>query len=266
MWQSVLGADCHVYGLDINKNCVKFQNEQTTITIGDQASPEMWKNFFANVAPKLDILVDDGGHEPHQMLTTLAEVFYRLQPGGFIAIEDIHGQHYVQSFFTAAGNYLGYKASEEGGKELASVHVYPFLLIAHKTGKAEGIPASEVVFSDNRAEVSDFIPMWAEIPKHAGGAVELKNKAWGSFLTGPGLQNFFAHFGGLHDFDYYAEPAGCEHTPAPVCSTIVRNTPTQALVSGIHVYEDRLVVEVPVTPPVISAVRKGTEWIPYDGP
>lgn len=262
MWQAVLGANCHVYGLDINKNCMKFQNGQTTITIGDQADPTMWHNFFANTAPKLDILVDDGGHEANQMLVTLSEVFYRLQPGGFICIEDIHGQHYVESFFTPAAGYLGYMADMG---QVASVHVYPFLLIVQKHGVAD-LPHSELAFSQNRAVVADFEPMWAEITKRPGGAVFLQNSGWGPFLTKQGLTNFFAHFGGLHDFDYYATPTGCEHTSAAICTTTVKNSPTQALITGVHIYKDKLVVEAPPSPPVIAAVRKGTDWIEYAGP
>lgn len=259
MWQSVLGAKCHVYGLDINKNCMQFSNAQTTITIGDQADPKMWENFFANVAPKLDVLVDDGGHEPHQMRVTLVEVFNRLQPGGFIALEDIHGQHYVKTFFTPAANYLGYMAKNG---QVASVHVYPFLLIVHKAGSSP-LPAVNLYFDPQRVVVDNFAAMWEKLPQKRGGAVVLQNQGWGPFLTGPGLTNFFAHFGSLHDFNYYATPTGCEHTKAAVCSTTVWNSPTQALISGVHIYSNYLVAESPMSPPVISAVRRGTAWIDY---
>lgn len=261
MWQAVLGADCHVYGLDINKNCMQFQNGKTTITIGDQADPSMWHSFFAQTAPKLDILVDDGGHESHQMLVTLSEVFYRLQPGGFICIEDIHGQHYVESFFAPAAGYIGYMADLG---QVASVHVYPFLMIVQKHGVAD-LPPSQLTFSSNQAIVSDFEPMWAEITKRPGGAVFLQNDGWGPFLTKQGLTNFFAHFGGLHDFNYYATPTGCEHTSAAICTTTVQNSPTQSLVTGVHIYHDKLVAEVAPSPPVIDAVRKGADWIAYSG-
>merc|ERR1719197_1567338 len=107
----VLGSGCYVHGIDINKACTKFANGRTTITIGDQADPAMWHKLF--------------------------EVFPKLQPGGVIAIEDIHGQHYIQTFFTPSAHYLAHMASQ-GAVE--SVHVYPFLLVVHKTGQAPGRP------------------------------------------------------------------------------------------------------------------------------
>lgn len=259
MWQAVLGKWCYVHGLDINPNCRQFQNSRTSITIGDQANKQMWAQFFAS-HPPLDLLVDDGGHEPHQMLTTFLEVFYRLQPGGSVAIEDIHGGHYVQSFFTPVANYLGHMHNR--GK-VQSVHVYPFLLIAQKTGKHK-IPVTALKFpTTNRAYVNNFQQLWKEVAKHPGGVVVLKNAQWGSFLTAKSLTSFFSHFGGLHDFNMYDTPAGCRSTASNNCATSIRNSPQQALVTGIHVYWNELYVEVAPRPPLITALRKGNTFIKY---
>lgn len=262
MWEAVLGSKCHVYGLDINPACTKFSDSQTTIAIGDQADPAMWKHVFGNVFKEgeLDILVDDGGHESHQMLTTLAEVFYRLQPGGVIALEDIHGQHYVPSFFTPAANYLAYMA-EKGDVE--SIHVYPYLLVVQKSGKNPRYPMQSIQMSADAPVVSGFAELWEAMPKNYGGQVVLANKEWGPFMTAQGLTNFFAHFADLHAYDYYATPTGCEHTAQAVCTNTIRNSATQTLIKGIHIYKDKVVAEVNPVPPVIKAERKGTEWITY---
>lgn len=89
MWKRVFGAQCHVYGIDINPAVNKFTDQTTTITIGDQADMGMWQSFFAETtkAP-IDALIDDGGHESHQMLVTLRSVFDNLTPGGIIGLED----------------------------------------------------------------------------------------------------------------------------------------------------------------------------------
>jgi hypothetical protein len=259
MWQAVLGKWCYVHGLDINPNCRQFQNARTSITIGDQADKNMWYKFFTT-HPPLDLLVDDGGHEPHQMLTTFLEVFYRLQPGGSVAIEDIHGAHYVQSFFTPVANYLGHMQNR--GK-LHSVHVYPFLLIAQKAGKHK-IPVTALNFpTTNRAVVSNFNELWDAAGKHRGGVIVLRNSQWGSFLSATSLTSFFSHFGGLHDFNMYDTPNGCRSTASTNCATTVHNSPQQAMVTGIHVYAHELYVEVAPTPPIITAVRKGNKFIKY---
>jgi len=260
MWRSALGDKCHVYGLDINPACKQFQDDHTTITIGDQASPDMWKSFFGKTCKSLDILIDDGGHEPHQMLETLRQVFPKLNPGGFISIEDIHGQHYLESFFKPTAAYLAYVASHD---MVASVHVYPFVLIAQRSGTAKGVPKQELSFSGKSANVEDFASLWKEVPKNKGGRVILKNKAWGSFMTESALTNFFNYFGGLHDSSWYDTPAGCAHTPAAVCTNRVINSEMQGLVTGVHVYPNELVVEVAAEPPVIEAVRRGDKFIVY---
>lgn len=260
MWQSVLGEKCHIYGLDINKACMKFSNEQTTITIGDQGDPKMWQEFFNKTAPQLDILVDDGGHEPHQMRVTLVEVFNRIEPGGFVAIEDIHGRSYVDSFFLPTAQYLAHQATEGN---LHSVHVYPYLMIAHKAGKSR-LPHMELVHAEDRTKVSDFAGIWKAVEQKPGITIELQNADWGPFFTQAGIGNFFAHFAGLHDYDYYATPAGCEHTPAAYCRNTIKASSMQALVSGIHIYPNSLIVDSPQVPPVINALRMGTEWQSYD--
>jgi len=260
MWQSVLGSQCHVYGLDINPAVNKFANTMTTITIGDQADVNMWVNFFDKTAKSLDVLVDDGGYEPLQMLVTLEQSFHRMNPGGFVAIEDIHGQHYLESFFRPSAAYLSQQATQGN---LDSVHVYPFLLIAQRTGKSEKLPRSQLAFGGSTQTVADFEQLWQAVPNHKGGHVVLQNSGWGPFLTEQGLINFFNHFGALHDGDWYDVPAGCQHTAAALCTNIVRDSDVQSQVTGIHIYADRMVVEVASSPAVIQAVRRGDTWLDY---
>lgn len=259
MWQNTLGNQVHVYGFDINRNCESFAGPQVTITIGDQAQPHMWRTFFQTVAHNLDILIDDGGHEPNQMLTTMYEVFPHINSGGFLVIEDIHGQSYMQSFFAPAAHYIGQQAMTGW---VDSVHVYPFLLIVQKAGPTPSLPVTPLQFTIG-ATVDSFESLWATMSQHMGAAVELRNPGWGPFLTGAGLTNFFALFMGLHDYSMYDSPPGCAKTPAAICTAAIQSSPAQASVSGIHIYNDRLVVEVAPNPPLIQAVRKGTTWINY---
>jgi len=260
MWQAVLGAQCHVYGLDINPQVQAFSSPSTTITLGDQADPAMWNAFFTSTTPSLDILVDDGGHEPHQMLTTLAEVFYRLNPGGFIAIEDIHGPSYIQSFFAPAANYLAHQATVGA---LDSVHVYPYVLIAQRAGQTAPLPHSELAFSGNAVTVDSFEAMMVAIPQHTGGVVVLENPAWGSFFSATGLANYFAYFADLHAYSFYDTPTGCATTPAAICTNTIQNSAMQATITGVHIYESRLVVEVAGAPVVIHATRRGDTFLTY---
>lgn len=264
MWQKVLGPQCHVFGLDINPATLNFKDPMATIIIGDQGDPAMWDKFFAtDVVPAtgaLNILVDDGGHEPNQMYVTLTKAFEHSSPGGLVAIEDIHGLHYVQSFFIPAAQYLGLQA--QAGL-LDSVHLYPFLLIAQRAGMAPQGVKSDLVFSGPNTVVAQFDQLWAAIPLHPGGHVILENAGWGPFLTQQGISNFLQVFAPLHASSWSDSPAGCEHTAAAVCTVQVHPAPMQAMIVGIHIYPTRLVVEVAGGPTNLQAVRHGDQWINY---
>lgn len=260
MWQSVFGEACHVYGIDINPQCLMFQDAKTTITIGNQGDPKMWDGFFTHTCQSLDVLIDDGGHEPDQMLVTLTQVFPRLSPGGFITIEDVHGQHYVQSFFAPAASYL---AQEYAKGQVASVHVYPFVLLVHKAGRSTKFPNADLAFAGSSVTVDSFEQLWAHVPMQKGGTVILENAGWGPFITQQGLINFFTYFGSLHDSKWTDIPAGCAHTAAAVCTNQVTNSPMQSLITGVHIYPTYLVVEVAAAEPSIQAVRRGTEFLTY---
>lgn len=70
MWRSYFGSQCHIYGVDIEEACKVYNNEYTSVVIGDQADPLFWQKFKQNVQG-IDILIDDGGHTPQQQKVTL---------------------------------------------------------------------------------------------------------------------------------------------------------------------------------------------------
>ena len=90
MWHHYFGPKCHVYGVDIEHECMTYQGERTTIFIGDQADRSFWQRLRQDV-PRLDIVVDDGGHQPQQQVPTLEELLPHLEPGGVYVVEDVHG-------------------------------------------------------------------------------------------------------------------------------------------------------------------------------
>mmetsp|Transcript_1405 Transcript_1405/g.3136 ORF Transcript_1405/g.3136 Transcript_1405/m.3136 type:complete len:358 (+) Transcript_1405:58-1131(+) len=257
MWQAVLGPGCHVYGIDINPECRKFVDATTTMTIGDQGSATMWNNFLASV-PGIDILVDDGSHLAPHMKLTVDLVFPHIKPGGYIAVEDIHGAHYFQTFFQPLAQSISQWHIQ--GK-VASLHLYPFELMLHKTGGANGaefLPAAPTAVVDN------FPAMWPLLAQHPGGTIAVTNPGWGSILGQPSaITEIFRQFMPLHDFSFVSTPPGCEHTSDAMCTTSVVNSQAQAQIIGVHIFDHRFVVELAPSPPVIAAVRKGTEWIKY---
>jgi hypothetical protein len=77
MWRSYFGSRCHIYGVDIEPACKAYEQAGTKVFIGDQADRAFWADFRRQV-PKVDILIDDGGHKPHQQITTLQEMLPHL--------------------------------------------------------------------------------------------------------------------------------------------------------------------------------------------
>mmetsp|Transcript_12824 Transcript_12824/g.39726 ORF Transcript_12824/g.39726 Transcript_12824/m.39726 type:complete len:358 (-) Transcript_12824:63-1136(-) len=259
MWQAVLGANCRVYGLDINPACQQFADTTTSITIMDQGDLNAWNSFFSSLhsaGSALDVLVDDGSHLAPHMALTLQMSFPQTKAGGYVAIEDIHGQHYVESFFNPAAQSIGQWHAQA---LVASVHVYPFQLMVHKAGD----PSKTFTPGAAAATVSEFWQLWPALSQHPGGFVYLQNPAWGDFLAEPAMRSIFATFAPLHDYEMRAHPVGCESTSAAVCTVGIVNSQAQAQIVGVHVYAKYLAVEVAATPPVIAAVRRGSKFIAY---
>lgn len=255
MWHSVLGLYCTYYGVDINEQCMKFAGPQAVIFVGDQGIPNHWTHFFTHVTQTVDVAIDDGGHQANQMLTTLTHVFPHLKAGGLHCIEDIHAQNdnYLQNMFYPAADFL---AANEA--EVASVHIYPFLLVTQKVPEAAAAPQASMYVQTTEELMSAI-----QQPENRGKVIGLANPAWGSFHAAQALKNFFGMFYELHAGTIVQSPPACHNLGHGACVMQVVNCPLQNLVSGVHVYPGFAQVEVAVSPPVINAVRKGDQWIPY---
>lgn len=143
MWREYFGDQCHVHGVDIQPECKTYENDYTTIHIGDQADREFWRDFRRHV-PQVDILIDDGGHKPHQQIVTLEEVLPHLRPGGIFICEDIDG---LGNEFTSYVNSLHHslnamvRTSDRQNivcdatpfqSEIRSITVYPYMVVIEK--------------------------------------------------------------------------------------------------------------------------------------
>lgn len=260
MWETVLGAQCHYYGMDINRNCVQFQDARTTIFIGDQASVPTWNHFFAAVTPELDVIIDDGGHQAHQMLTTLQQTLSHLKTGGFHTTEDIHGQNddYLSKFLNPAADHVAYFHATTA--RVQSVHIYPFIMAVQLVGRpAVALPAPTV-------HVATLPELVAALPQHPGGCIALSNPSWGSFLTADALKNFFSTFYEMYGGQVHEQPPDCHDGMANDCAMIVANTKQHDMVKGVHITANQALVELHPSPPQIAAFRKGSVWIAYNGP
>lgn len=93
MWRDFFGEAGRIIGIDVNANALDMQNEGFEILIGDQASPDFWASV-REIAPDLNVLIDDGGHRVDQQRVTFQEMFPHLANNGVYICEDLHTSYW----------------------------------------------------------------------------------------------------------------------------------------------------------------------------
>lgn len=104
------GEKAVIYGIDISNATLVYEGNAKygspkKIFIGDQSSPAFWEQFKKEV-PRLDILIDDGGHQSFQQIATMEAVLPHLAPGGILLTEDLHGNNAVGFINTISERFL----------------------------------------------------------------------------------------------------------------------------------------------------------------
>lgn len=89
MWRKYFGEECEIIGVDINPLCHRFENEKTRVFIGSQDDREFLRELKAEI-PKVDVLIDDGGHMMDQMRITFEELYDWVKEDGVYLVEDLH--------------------------------------------------------------------------------------------------------------------------------------------------------------------------------
>ena len=89
MWKSYFGKKAFIFGVNIIQKKKELEEEQIKIFIGDQADRTFLKGLRQQL-PKLDIILDDGGHTMEQQINTFEELWPHLKEGGVYICEDVH--------------------------------------------------------------------------------------------------------------------------------------------------------------------------------
>jgi len=157
MWKDYFGPNCKIYGVDINPNCAQFEEENVKVFIGDQEDRE-FLSFLSTEIPRIDILIDDGGHMMNQQINTFEELFYKIESDGVYLCEDMHtsywddfggGYRKAGSFIEYSKNFIDYinawhfKNNPSGVNEFTrsvhSLHYYDSVLVIEKRKMTEPI-------------------------------------------------------------------------------------------------------------------------------
>ena len=95
MWKEYFGANAKIFGIDINPHCKEFEDEQVKIFVGDQEDRIFLKSLTEKI-PKIDILIDDGGHTMKQQISTYEELFPYIDEKGVYLCEDLHTSYWPE--------------------------------------------------------------------------------------------------------------------------------------------------------------------------
>jgi len=87
IWKKYFGQKARVFGVDIDPNCKNFEESQIEIFIGDQENKGFLKQLSQKL-PKLDIIIDDGGHTMIQQINSFEILYPGLAHGGVYICED----------------------------------------------------------------------------------------------------------------------------------------------------------------------------------
>ncbi len=95
MWKNYFGDKAQIIGIDINPECKKFEEDNIKIYIGSQED-RSFLTQLKQLAPKIDILIDDGGHSMKQQITTFEEMYHHLSKDGVYLCEDVHTSYFEE--------------------------------------------------------------------------------------------------------------------------------------------------------------------------
>lgn len=154
MWKDYFGIKCKIYGVDIDPRCKQFEEENIEIFIGSQSDKNFLRKIKSSI-PKIDILIDDGGHTMKQQIVTYEEMYSHMKEDGVYLCEDCHTSYWgsygggykrKNSFIEYSKNWIDYlnayhsRTSRLQVNELTttakSVHYYDSIVVIEK-GKVE---------------------------------------------------------------------------------------------------------------------------------
>lgn len=95
MWREYL-PKATIVGLDFNPKSAQYDAPQDDIhvRIGDQTDTGFLGRVLDEFGP-FDTILDDGGHQPSQMIGSFQYLFPRLAPGGVYAVEDVCANYWT---------------------------------------------------------------------------------------------------------------------------------------------------------------------------
>lgn len=166
VWREYFGSATNYIGIDINPNCLEVESKSLgiKIIIGSQDDETFLTQVCLDYGP-FDLIVDDGGHETMQIITSLKILWGCLSDDAVYAIEDLHsmsmwsatdrksmrvnGKDVYSHIADIARNMVSYFHEHEGmmmrreawmdpvSSHISSIEIYDSLIFLHYRKTAE---------------------------------------------------------------------------------------------------------------------------------
>ena len=95
MWKHYFGPKARIVGIDIDPSCKRLEEPQIEILIGSQEDRGFLRSVVDSL-PRIDILIDDGGHMMSQQIVTFEDLFPHVDERGVYLCEDLHTSYWKQ--------------------------------------------------------------------------------------------------------------------------------------------------------------------------
>ena len=160
MWKKYFGNKAVIYGIDINPKCKAFEEKNINIFIGSQ-SDRKFLRYVKRQIPKVDILIDDGGHFMKQQIITFEEMYDHVKEDGIYLAEDLHTSYWLRygGGNRRMGTFIEYSKKlidslnayhseqrslkvSEFTKSTYALHYYDSMLVVEKTPRKPPVDSS----------------------------------------------------------------------------------------------------------------------------
>ena len=95
MWRHYFGPGARIVGVDVDPRCRSFEEPGIEIIIGDQGDRAFLGGLRQRI-PRIDILIDDGGHTMAQQIATFDELYPHVHAEGVYVCEDVHTSYVAE--------------------------------------------------------------------------------------------------------------------------------------------------------------------------
>lgn len=156
MWRDYFGPGCRIYGVDVDERCRAYAGPDTTIIIGDQGDREFLSRLRHEL-PRIDILIDDGGHRMAQQIATFEVLYQHVADEGVYLCEDMHTSYWPEfgGGYRNPGNFVEYSkrlidqlnawhsknvlefAVDDFTRTTGAMHYYDSVLVIEKRPRSE---------------------------------------------------------------------------------------------------------------------------------